>query len=80
MFDKNIPVVHISSMNALKTYLRTNEIKQADFACSIGQTQSTVSRLCNGTYSPSLSLAFAIERTTGGAVPVKTWDMQDSAA
>lgn len=60
-------------MNNLQAFIAANGIKQADFAASIGSTQSMVSRLINGAATPSLALAAKIERVTAGAVPASSW-------
>jgi transcriptional regulator with XRE-family HTH domain len=60
-------------MNNLQAFITSHGIKQAEFAASIGATQSMVSRLINGAAIPSLSLAAKIERATGGAVPASSW-------
>jgi transcriptional regulator with XRE-family HTH domain len=74
MLAVNIHVVHkIILMNDLKTYLVDRRLRQADFAERLGITQATVSRLAAKTALPSLELAFAIERETGGAVPAASW-------
>lgn len=66
-------------MHTLAEYLSTHSIKQADFAARLGLTQATVSRLARGVSSPSLDLAFHIERATGGAVPVAVWAPKSGA-
>lgn len=66
-------------MQSLETYLTEQSIKQADFAEQLKVSQATVSRLAKGTMRPSLDLAFAIERATGGAVPVASWNPDPAA-
>lgn len=56
-------------MTQLQAYLTSQGLRQADFAAAIGTTQAHISRLARGTAVPSLTLAVAIERATGGAVP-----------
>lgn len=60
-------------MSDLRTYLATNNIRQADFAAAVNSTQSTISKLMAGRVSPSGRLAVAIERETGGAVTAASW-------
>jgi transcriptional regulator with XRE-family HTH domain len=60
-------------MSQLRTYLSENKISQRDFAQAIGVDQSVVSRLARQSIRPGLDLAFAIERTTKGAVPASSW-------
>lgn len=66
-------------MSDLGTYLKENRIRQADFAAAIGVTQATVSKLIAGG-RPSLPLAVAIERTTGGVVRAASWIPADEVA
>lgn len=61
-------------MSTLLTYLADAGIRQDDFAASVGVTQATISKLVRGVARPSLDLAFAIARVTGGRVPVQSWD------
>ncbi len=61
------------AMNKLQAFLTARGIKQADFAASIGTTQSMVSRLINGAATPSLTLAAKIERATAGEVSASSW-------
>lgn len=58
----------------LDTYLTDRSIRQADFAEQLGISQATVSRLAKRSMRPSLELAFAIEKATGGAVSVASWN------
>lgn len=67
-------------MNNLQAFIVERGIKQADFAASIGATQSMVSRLINGAATPSLALAAKIERATAGAVPASSWIPEASPA
>jgi DNA-binding transcriptional regulator YdaS (Cro superfamily) len=60
-------------MMTLSSYLTENKIKQREFAVQIAVHPSIVSRLTAGQMSPSLELAFAIERETRGAVPAASW-------
>jgi transcriptional regulator with XRE-family HTH domain len=61
-------------MEKLDTYLKTRNIRQADFAELLGIKQATVSRLKCGRGKPSRTLAVNIARVTDGAVPVEIWD------
>lgn len=60
-------------MSKLRAYLDRHDIRQADFAGRIGSTQGMVSRLITGAVLPSLKMAIAIERETGGEVPANSW-------
>ena len=61
-------------MDTLNRYLKANNLSQSVFADRVGVNQATISKLVRGTISPSISLALAIQRETGGAVPVDVWD------
>lgn len=60
-------------MRDLKTYLSETGETQAEFAGRIGVSQGTVSKLCKGLISPSLTLALKIDTATDGEVSVKAW-------
>lgn len=57
----------------LETYLKQQNLKQADFAKKVGVTPATVSRLLAGQLSPSLELAARIEEITKRKVPMRSW-------
>ena len=63
----------------LSDWLKANNTRQADFASRIGVTQGHVSQLCRGGM-PSLEVAAAIERETGGAIPAASWVTHGPAA
>lgn len=65
---------NMSGMENLATYLKSEKISQREFALSIGINHSVVSRFASGRARPSLSTALAIERATGGRVPVVAWE------
>lgn len=69
-------------MTELSQYLTKNKIRQEDFAELVETTQATISRLANGSKSPSAQLALRIQRATDGAVPFECWfdDAADGAA
>ncbi|MCK9544916.1 MAG: helix-turn-helix transcriptional regulator [Novosphingobium sp.] len=60
-------------MMTLSEYLAAEGIPQEKFAERIRVRQATVSRLASNAMRPSLELAAAIERETGGAVPATSW-------
>jgi DNA-binding XRE family transcriptional regulator len=60
-------------MNVLKKYRKDVSIRQTEFAEVVGVTQSTISKIESGEINPSLELAVAIERATGGAIPPSSW-------
>lgn len=60
-------------MSNLDAYLTENGIRQADFAATLGVAQATVSRLAKNAMRPSLELAVAIERATGGMIAATSW-------
>lgn len=57
----------------LKTYLAEAGETQTALAEKAGTTVATISRLAAGKLKPSLDLAHAIERETGGKVPTEIW-------
>jgi transcriptional regulator with XRE-family HTH domain len=59
-------------METLTSYLEAHGLTQAAFAGRIGITQGALSKICNGR-NPDLGVAIAIERETGGLVPVAAW-------
>jgi plasmid maintenance system antidote protein VapI len=61
-------------MNKLKIYLsQRGAPTQRDFAEMIGTTPTNLGRLVNGKSSPSLPMAYEIEKNTGGLVSVYHW-------
>lgn len=66
-------------MEHLTTYLKANGLTQADFAARVGVTQGALSKICNGR-NPDLEVAIAIERETGGAIPVASWPKYSAIA
>lgn len=60
-------------MNALRSHLSENKIRQTEFAEAIGVNQATVSKLCGDDPGISFDLAVKIEQVTGGAVQVSDW-------
>ncbi|WP_184409744.1 helix-turn-helix domain-containing protein [Roseinatronobacter bogoriensis] len=60
-------------MMTLHEYLKSNAIRQMDFAPRIGVTQGTVSRFCTGRAVPDIITAAKIQKETDGAVPMAVW-------
>lgn len=60
-------------MLTLRDYIQSNRVRQKDLAARLGVTQATVSRLVTGAAKPSVELAAAIKRETGGAVGFEVW-------
>ena len=60
-------------MNKLEKYLKHEGIKQKHFAEKIGTTPNNLCRLVKGRGSPSLYLAYEIEKKTGGLVTLYDW-------
>lgn len=58
---------------ALDTYLKREKIGDAEFAPLIERDRSMVSKLRRGIVRPTIDLADAIEKATGGEVPMKSW-------
>ena len=52
----------------LSEWLYQSRIKRKDFALMVGVSAPMITRLCDGSVSPSLSTAQAIERETAGQV------------
>ena len=67
---------NMRSMTTLTAYLEAANITQSDIARTVGIDRSVMSRIVNGTVTPSLRVAVAIERATGGAVPASSWVAQ----
>lgn len=63
----------------LAEYLRTKEIKLAEFATRIGRSPATVSRLANGKQQPDWDTVKAIRRATKGAVTANDFDIETAA-
>jgi DNA-binding transcriptional regulator YdaS (Cro superfamily) len=60
-------------MTFLAQHLADQKISQKAFAGRLGVDPSIVSRLVNNGMRPSLELAVAIERETGGVVTASSW-------
>lgn len=60
-------------MTHLLSYLEATKTRQSALAEVLGVSRGYMSELVGGTKQPSLELAFAIERATGGAVPASSW-------
>ncbi|WP_434612117.1 helix-turn-helix transcriptional regulator [Tabrizicola sp. M-4] len=68
-------------MTHLGTHISETGKSQAALAKDLGISRSHMSELVSGAKKPSLELAFAIERATGGAVPASAWvDDQQKAS
>lgn len=65
-------------------FISTSGQNRASWADKLGISRSYLSDLLNGHKTPSLELAVAIERATGGHVPANSWvpepDAEDDAA
>jgi transcriptional regulator with XRE-family HTH domain len=57
----------------LSAYMKRERVKDAEFAAAIGKDRSLVTKLRNGSVRPTIDVAAAIERETGGAVPMQAW-------
>lgn len=67
-------------MNKLKKYLQHHSITQRGFAKKIGTTPNNLGSLIHGRTTPSLRLAYEIEKMTGGMVTLYDWlpdDLQE---
>ncbi|WP_194133064.1 helix-turn-helix domain-containing protein [Salipiger mangrovisoli] len=65
-------------MATLAQFLKTSRMTQQAFADAVGVSQPTVNRWLNGAM-PSWGKAAAIERVTGGVVPVASWVAEPSS-
>jgi transcriptional regulator with XRE-family HTH domain len=63
----------MTTPNALGRYLKRKSRTLADLARAVDANPSQISRIVSGKCGPSIPLAVAIEKETGGAVPVTTW-------
>ena len=61
-------------MSVLSNYL--SDRPNGDFAKRIGISGAYLSQLASGIRKPSLDVAFAIERETGGQVSMQSWGEQ----
>lgn len=59
--------------SALTTYMKREGITDASLAAAIGKDRSLVTRLRHGQVRPSIDVAGAIERETGGEVSMQSW-------
>lgn len=57
----------------LKQYLKENYIQQKALIDKLGISPSYVNSLVHGRATPSISMAFAIEKLTKGKVTVYDW-------
>lgn len=57
----------------LQSWLDAAKITKAEMARRCGYDRSNFQRVVNGTLTPSLNLAAAIERETGNAIPAIAW-------
>ncbi len=58
----------------LGTYLEAHGLSQGAFARRLGVKSGVVCRWVSGQRVPTVHYALAIERETGGAVPVSAWE------
>lgn len=59
--------------HTLRKFIEISNTSQAKFAAAVGISRGYMSQLVGGSKTPSLDVAFAIERATGGAVPASSW-------
>jgi transcriptional regulator with XRE-family HTH domain len=62
-----------SMITALDTFLTNADISDADFGDVVGRDRSMISKIRRGRLKPTLDLAAAIERATGGVVAMHCW-------
>lgn len=59
--------------NPLDTYMRRERITDAVMAAAIGKDRSLVTKLRKGSVRPTIEVAGALERESGGAIPMQAW-------
>jgi DNA-binding transcriptional regulator YdaS (Cro superfamily) len=67
-------------MTQLQSYIAEACLKQSALADTLGISRGYMSELVSGSKTPSLEIAVAIERATGGAVPAASWIKTGEAA
>lgn len=75
---KKMPAGH-APHQALRAFLNRHFGGRRAFAESVGITRPYLSQIENGHRVPSLDVAVAIQRATGGAVPADIWVADRSA-
>ena len=63
--------------NPLATYMEREGVSDADLSGRIGRDRSMVNKLRRGVLRPTLDVAAAIERETGGSVTMQTWSASE---
>jgi transcriptional regulator with XRE-family HTH domain len=66
-------------VNKLAKYLKHHSITQRGFAKKIGTTPNNLGLLVHGKSTPSLRLAYLIEKATGGLVTLYDWIEDDES-
>lgn len=64
---------NLAGMMTLSAYLASTGETQADFAARIGIKPPHMSLILSGARRPSIDVASAIERETGGKIPASSW-------
>jgi hypothetical protein len=59
--------------NKLKLWVEQSQITPAELARRCDYDRSNFHKIIKGTLKPTLNLAVAIERETGGEIPVQSW-------
>lgn len=67
-------------MYRIRTYLAERGISNADFAERVGVVAHYIYEIDSGRRSPSLRVAQAIERETGGEITCMSWDTEKAAS
>lgn len=65
-------------MSTLSAYLKSSGKTQAALASEVGVTQAYIAKLC-ASGVPSLPVAIAIAKATGGAVSAESWVSRSAA-
>ena len=71
--DRFVAMCDVSQMTDLRAHLTAAQIKQGDFAQRIGISRTYLNEIVCGKKLPTLEIAFAIQRETGGAVEASSW-------
>lgn len=64
-------------VNKLEKYLKHNCISQRGFAKKLATTPNNLNRLVQGKGSPSIRMAYKIEKLTGGLVNLYDWVLDE---
>jgi DNA-binding XRE family transcriptional regulator len=72
-------IPHSLAMSTLHDWMRRNGVRDAAVAKIVGRDRTIVNKIRRGELLPTLTIAIAIERMTGGEVPANSWVKDDAA-